>query len=128
MIAFSHRYHLDRLLASREGRNGTIRLAGGAARSAVWTQMFADVMNMPVETVAAGETGALGCCIAAAAALGDYASPAEAAAAMSAVAPAVYPREDAAAAYEKKYSLYKKAIECLNDLWPEMQEFIEKEK
>ena len=42
--------------------------------------MFADVMNMPVETVAAGETGALGCCIAAAAALGDYASPAEAAA------------------------------------------------
>ena len=126
-IAFSHRYHLDRLLSSREGRDGAIRLAGGAARSGVWTQMFADVMNMPVETVAAGETGALGCCIAAAAALGDYPGPAEAAAAMSAVAPAVYPRPEAAAAYEKKYALYRKAIDCLNELWPAMQEFIEEE-
>ena len=65
--------------------------------------------------------------IAAAAALGDYGPPAEAAAAMSAPSPAVYPRPEAAAAYEKKYALYRKAIECLNDLWPAMQELVEGE-
>lgn len=80
-ITFSHRYHLDRLMRSRPDRSGTIRLAGGAARSKGWTQMFADVMNMPVETVSAEETGALGCCVAVAAALGDYKDAADAAAA-----------------------------------------------
>ena len=41
------------------------------------------------------------------------------------VAPAVLPDPEAHAAYEKKYALYLRAIECLNGLWPEMQEFIE---
>lgn len=124
-IAFSHRYHLERLLKTRGGRQGRIRLAGGAARSAVWTQMFADVMDMPVETVPAAETGALGCAVAAAAATGRYASPAEAAGRMCAVSAAVYPRPEAVAAYEKKYRLYLRAIECLNGLWPDMQDLIE---
>lgn len=124
-ITFSHRYHLDKLMTTRPGRQGRIRLAGGAARSAVWTQMFADVMNMPVETVAAGETGALGCAIAVAAALGHYSSPADAAAHMCTISDTVYPRPDAVAAYEKKYQLYLRAITCLNDFWPAMQDLIE---
>ena len=60
--------------------------------------MFADVMGMPVETVAATETGALGCAVAAAAALGDYGTPGQAAAAMCRLAPAVYPDPQAGAA------------------------------
>ncbi len=124
-IAFSHRYHLEKLLASRGSRSGCIRLAGGAARSAVWTQMFADVMNMPVEAVSAAETGALGCAIAAAAGTGEYASLSEAAAHMCAVSSAVCPRPEAVAVYNKKYALYCRAIECLNGLWPDMQELIE---
>lgn len=124
-ITFSHRCHLERLLATRGGRQGRIRLAGGAARSAVWTQMFADVMNMPVEAVPAAETGALGCAIAAAAAVGGHASLADTAARMCAASAAVYPRPDAVAAYEKKYRLYLRSIDCLNDLWPEMQDLIE---
>lgn len=125
-ITFSHRYHLDKLLATRPNRQGRIRLAGGAARSAVWTQMFADVMNMPVETVSAAETGALGCAIAVATALGHYDSPADAAAHMCAVSSAVYPRPEAVATYEKKYALYLRAIACLNDFWPAMQDLIER--
>ena len=123
-VTFSHRYHLDKLMASRAERKGCIRLAGGAARSAVWTQMFSDVMNMPVETVATEETGALGCAIAAAAALGDYSSPEEAAAQMTTVTARVCPNPEATAAYEKKYQLYRSAIRCLNGFWPEMQDFI----
>lgn len=123
-IAFSHRHHLDKLLRSRS-KSGTIRLAGGAARSKVWTQMFADVMDMPVETVEADETGALGCCVAVAAALGDYPSVSDAAAHMCRSASRVLPRPEAVRVYEEKYALYRKTIECLNALWPDMQRFME---
>lgn len=124
-ITFSHRWHLDRLMRTRTDRSGVIRLAGGAARSKVWTQMFADVMDMPVETVAAGETGALGCAVAVAAALGDYPSVSEAAKKMSGSAAPVYPRPDAVEAYKKKYVLYLRTIECLDGLWGMMQEQME---
>lgn len=124
-IAFSHRHHLEKLMATRDKETHSIRLAGGAARSKVWTQMFADVMNCPVETVSADETGALGCSVAVATALGDYAGPAEAASAMCHLSAPVYPNPEAVKAYDRKYKLYQKTIECLNDLWPEMQAYIE---
>ena len=44
-VAFSHRYHLERLLRTKRGPVRSIRLAGGAARSPVWAQMFADVIH-----------------------------------------------------------------------------------
>ena len=69
-ITFSHRYHLEKLLATRDDKPRRVHLAGGAAHSPVWVQMFADVMHLPVVTVHTDETGALGCAIAAAAATG----------------------------------------------------------
>lgn len=36
-------------------------MAGGAANSEVWVQMFADILGFPIETVDAKELGALGC-------------------------------------------------------------------
>ena len=68
-IVYCHRWHLEKLLATRQTPPDCIRLAGGAAKSPVWTQMFADILNLPVETVDENETGALGCAIAAAAAI-----------------------------------------------------------
>ena len=124
-IAFCHRHHFDKLMATRETAPKCIRLAGGAARSTVWTQMFADIMNMPIVTVAANETGALGCAISVAAATGEYASLAEAAANMSSFSAPVYPNPEKTAIYEKKYQLYRKAIECLDGLWPQMQDLID---
>ena len=91
-IVYSHRWHLDRLMATRTDKNVVIRLAGGAAKSEVWTQMFADVMGLPVETVDVGETGALGCAIAAAAAVGDYPDVTTAAEHMCRINPAVQPQ------------------------------------
>ena len=42
-----------------------IRLTGGAARSAVWMQMFADIFQVPVEIPDGSELGALGAAVAA---------------------------------------------------------------
>jgi L-xylulokinase len=124
-IAFCHRYHLEKLLRTREKAPACIRLAGGAARSEVWAQMFADIMKLPVETVAAGETGALGCAIAAAVATGEYPDLNTAVENMTAVARRY--ESDAAwtETYDRKYRLYVRTLEQLDGLWDEMQAVIE---
>ena len=123
-IVYSHRWHLDRLMNTREKKQAVIRLAGGVAKSKAWTQMFADVMNLPVETVDVDETGALGCAIAVATAVGDFDSVTEAAGAMCRINPAIMPRQEAHDEYEKKYRLYKKVIDALDPVWSDMQEII----
>ena len=57
-IAFSHRQHYDKLEKCMEREPKSIRLAGRRPVPG-WTQIFADVMKCPVETVAVRETGAL---------------------------------------------------------------------
>ncbi len=123
-IVFSHRWHLDRLMNTRDKKEATIRLAGGVAKSKAWTQMFADVMNLPIETVDVDETGALGCAIAVATAVGDYADVTEAAEHMCRISSPVLPRQWAHDDYEKKYNLYKKVIAALDDTWKDMQTII----
>ena len=124
-IVFCHRYHLEKLLATRTEAPVSIRLAGGAARSAVWTQMFADILQLPVQTVSANETGALGCAIASAVAVGDYPDLSAAAAAMSRIAEPVYPNPAYREIYNRKYALYCKTIDALDPLWDDMQALIE---
>ena len=64
-VAFSHLWHIEKLLAFRNPPE-TVRMAGGAVNSSVWVQMFADVLNIPIETVSTKELGAKGCAMAAA--------------------------------------------------------------
>ena len=49
-----------------------VRLAGGAANSLIWAQIFADVFKLPVEIVDTKELGTLGCAMAAAVAAGVF--------------------------------------------------------
>ena len=127
-IAFCHRMHLERLLHSRTTPPACIRLAGGAARSSVWAQIFADVMKLPVETVEANETGALGCAVAAAVATGEYPDLRTAVESMTAVSRRFEPDAARTEIYDGKYVLYCRTIECLDGLWTEMQTMIEEEK
>ena len=124
-IAFCHRWHLEKLLKTRQDAPKCIRLAGGAARSAVWAQMFADVMGLPVETVEANETGALGCAIAAAVATGEYDSLEAAVENMTAVSRRYEPDRSVTGIYDRKYALYCKTIGQLDALWDDMQALIE---
>jgi L-xylulokinase len=124
-IAFSHRYHLDKLLGTRTSKPKSIRLAGGVANSAVWSQMFADVMELPVETVNAREAGALGCAICAAAATGCSSSLNEAAQKMTSTKAIFYPQSAAIPIYKEKYDLFRKVIDSLDSVWTSMQQLID---
>ena len=82
-IAFAHRLDIDRL---RQGGDavppGVGRLAGGAARSDVWPQIFADVLGFPIEVTDGTELGAKGAAMCVAVTLGLHADLGAAVAAM----------------------------------------------
>lgn len=117
-IAFCHRVHLDKLLQSKKNTTA-VRLAGGAANSKIWPQIFADVFGLPVEIIDTKELGTLGCAIAGAVACGEYENLGEAAKEMVKVKKRFEPMEKNKIIYEKKYDLYKKVSESLNNLWEE---------
>ncbi len=123
-IAFSHKYHFDRLLATRDQPVSEIRLAGGVANSKVWTQIFADVMQHPIEKIDVNETGALGCAMAAAVATGEYRDFAEAEKNMVKVRGRTEPDPGNKLIYEKKYELYLQVIASLDGVWDKMQKLI----
>ena len=115
-IVFCHRVHLDKLLAQR-GRTDAVRLAGGAANSPFWAQMFADVFKLPVDLVDTRELGALGCAMAAAVAAGVYRDLPEAAGRMAKIKCRIEPDLARGALYEKKFARYLRVAGALAPLW-----------
>lgn len=111
-VVFSHRMHLDNLLHFRK-KPECIRLAGGATHSAVWVQMFADILQCPIEVVSTKELGAHGCAITAAVATGIYDDVYTAVAAMVPPVHIVMPDAGKSEIYEKKYAQYVKLAGCL---------------
>lgn len=115
-IVFSHLTHVKKLLANRQAPK-SIRLSGGAANSRVWVQIFADALQIPVDTIGDKELGAQGAAIAAGIAAGIYANYEEAVKRTVQITDTVYPREEYREIYEKKYRTYRKVIEGLNGAW-----------
>lgn len=113
-VAFSHRTHLENLLRFRQ-KPAAIRLAGGAANSAVWVQLFADVLQCPIEVVSTKELGAQGCAMTAAVAAGIYADPQAAVAAMVPPVRTVWPDTSKATIYDEKYARYVRLTKCLEE-------------
>lgn len=105
-IVFSHKYHLE-LLDQHRISKAPIRLSGGAVNSKFWVQMFADILERPVEVCNTKEMGGLGGAIASATAIGMYASLEEASSAMSSVAYCVEPNTKLSGQYEGRYQIYK---------------------
>lgn len=116
-VAFCHRWHWERLPSAITGEAKSIRLVGGAAHSDLWVQIFADVMKRPVEVSEVEESGAHGCAIAAAVAVGDQPDLETAVQAMTHLRRAVMPQQENYAAYDRKYALYKRLIEALDPIW-----------
>lgn len=115
-IIFGHNTHLQRLLNFRETPD-VIRFTGGAAKSKVWVQMFADCFQIPIEIPAGTELGALGAAIAAGVAAGCFSSYEEAVGAMTRIARRQDPDPTRKNIYEQKYERYHSVIKSLADLW-----------
>ncbi len=115
-VVFSHRQHVQRLMQFR-GPPERVRLTGGAARSLVWREIFADCLGLPVEVPAGTELGTLGAAIAAAVAVGLYADFPAAVGQMVRLAGVQTPNPEHKSLYDEKYARYQAVIAALDRVW-----------
>jgi Sugar (pentulose and hexulose) kinases len=115
-VVFSHKTHVDRLLGHRGGVQAA-RIAGGAAKSEVWVQMFADVLQLPIELTACEELGAMGAAMCGGVGVGLFGSFEEAVRGMVRVSRTVEPRKENRDIYQAKYARYRQSIEALRAAW-----------
>jgi L-xylulokinase len=116
-VVYSAKSHIDKLLSVRE-KPQAVRMAGGAANSPFWVQLFADILELPIETVTGvKELGALGCAMAAAVAAGIYTDYREAAEAMVRIASPVCPDSGLSSLYRAKYEKYTAVCGALDTVW-----------
>lgn len=117
-IVFAHKVDVDRLLSGNDAaRPQVIRLAGGASRSELWSEMFADILGLPVEVPDGSELGALGVAICAAAGIGAHPSLEAAVAAMTHIGRRHDGNATRAKPYLAKYPRYVGLSEALAVAW-----------
>lgn len=90
------------------------RLSGGISSSHEWSQMFCDLLQMPISIMKGSQQGARGAAMCAGVAVGEFASVEEAAIAMSHPALTLYPRTKYAELYREKTKTFEKALQSLN--------------
>ena len=118
-IVFGHYWHINRLLKFRDMPN-PILLAGGAAKSPIWCQMFADIFQTVVRIPDATELGALGAAIAANVAVGGYPDLETACKNVVRFSQTYYPDPAKAAVYNKKRERFNKILEIMAQHWSEL--------
>ena len=115
-VVFSHKTHIDRLLRNK-GEYGDIRLAGGAANSAVWCQIFADVLQRQVKTGAGREAGCFGAALTAGIASAAYTDLKDMVKKSIRLNRVYDPNPRKKLLYEQKYRRYRVAIAALRSFY-----------
>ena len=115
-VVFGHLDHVNRLRAAGAVMTAA-RLTGGGARSQVWSQMFADALELPVETPAASEIAALGAAIGAGVGVGVYAGYEDAVAQAVHMLGRYEPQPEATAAYLARFQEYLCLLEAMREPW-----------
>jgi L-xylulokinase len=94
-----------------------VRFTGGVARSKIWRQIFANVLEMPIEGGDCEETGALGVAIAAGIGAGIYSSYDDAFKRAVRLVEPSYPDESKFALYRDRYQEWKRLNDIMYKYW-----------
>jgi xylulokinase len=112
-VAFGLRDSMELIKGAGLGQIDQIRVSGGGAKSALWRQILADVMNSELVTVNTTEGGAYGAALLAGVGFGAWDSVPAACTATVHVVDRTTPRRNAVAAYEDLYPLYRQLYPAL---------------
>lgn len=100
----------------------TARIIGGGAKSPLWCQIMADVLNVRVEKINSAEGPAFGAAILAMVGAGAFATVEEACGKLIAVTEAFTPDPGAAARYDKHYPVFTGLYTALADTFHVMNQ------
>jgi len=115
-VVYCHLAHVDKLRAAGATMD-VARLTGGGSRSRVWTQIFADALQLPVEVPEGVELGARGAAICAGLGAGVYKDHAEAVARAVKVERRQEPDPEATPHYLARYDEYRRLLEAMEVPW-----------
>jgi len=115
-VVFGHLNHIEKLRAAG-GQIHTARLAGGGSRSAVWSQMFADMIQVPMEVSDGNELGARGAALSAGIGAGIYRNYAEAVQEAVKVVRVHEPIPANTQHYLARYAEYERLIKVMQEPW-----------
>ena len=121
-VAFGIRDCLD----SIPTRVDTVRMAGGGANSAVWAQIFADVLGRRIVVPAGSEFGAKGAAIVAGVGAGVYHSYAEGADATVNIVREYEPDPKKTAVYDDFFGVYRDIRQATLNSWDALQGAVRK--
>ena len=93
-----------------------LRATGGGARSRVWLQMKADMLNLPVNALQTSEAGGLGSAMFVGVALGAFADLSQAAEAMVRTRETFIPRAEYNKKYEAIFQRYRRLYDAVRPL------------
>ncbi len=116
-VVFSSYTHLERLFARMDTLPAIVKLTGGVNNSELWSQMFADVIGLPVEITEKTEIGCKGAAMSAGVAAGIYSTTADAVTRCVRPGRVLEPNPEMTAVYRQKYALYRLAERSLADFW-----------
>ncbi len=114
-VVFNHRMHIEALRSAFPVAEA--RLSGGGGQSAIWSQMFADALRLPVLVTDAREAGARGAAMCGGVGIGLFPTLQDAADACVRVAHRYEPNVDRAAILDAAYAAYQAAAAALAPVW-----------
>ncbi len=100
----------------------SVSVCGGGAKSALWRQIIADVLNVKVRRLSVDEGPAYGAAILAMVACGEYTDVRTAAKKFATEAGSTQPDETRVAAYEKRYAVFRSLYPALKNCYSMMSE------
>jgi xylulokinase len=112
--AFALRHNVDAAAAGGFVPQ-TLACVGGGARSRVWNQIKADILQRPISLPTAAAGAAMGDAIVAAAGAGVYTSVEEAVAAMVTAGDVYAPRAENAGLYDELYGVFRRLYPALRE-------------
>jgi len=115
-VVFGHLSHFEKL-RNASSQVDVARLSGGGAHSSVWTQIFADTLQLPMEVPDGIEIGARGAAMSAGIGVGVYKDHAEAVSTAVKVKRRQEPNPAATPFYLERYTEYKNLLECMQEPW-----------
>jgi len=115
-VVYGHLSHFEKL-RDAAGSVKVARLSGGGAHSAVWTQIFADTLQLPMEVPEGIEIGARGAAMSAGIGVGVYQDHADAVATAVKVKRRQEPNSAATPFYLERYAEYKRLLESMQEPW-----------